>query len=410
MTGERPFIGKLNSQLTIPLDVAFRRVVLLHEQAYLEPARQLAMDLVKHAPEHLPTLLALADTLRELGRFDEALAVLRRVGQLEPNNTRATAAVALTLFYKQDWARAWRAYEVRFKLIDPPQVTRLGPGNQPVPVTLWRGGSAPTSLLVMTEQGLGDTIQFVRFLPAVAAAGTKVTLVAPSVLFPLLGTLDAPIEFLPSDKSGSVPGIKAWTPLMHLPQALGLDRSAEGLTTKIPYLRAEPERIARRRAQIGTAGFKVGISWQGNPDKRIDNGRSAPLAAFAPLAAIPGVRLINLQKGDAANEISSVPFAEKIEIHNSDIDVANDGFRETAAIVECLDLTITVDTAIGHLAGALGRPTLIMLKRLGTDWRWLFNRENTVWYPTVQLMRQVLPGDWNELLGRVAELVRRRAT
>ena len=105
-----------------------------------------------------------------------------------------------------------------------------------------------------------------------------------------------------------------------------------------------------------------------------------------------------------------MPFAERIEIQNSDIDVATDGFRETAAILECLDLTITVDTAIGHLAGALGRPTLIMLKRLGTDWRWLFNREDTVWYPTVRLMRQVSPGDWNELLGRIAQEVRRQAT
>ena len=132
MAAEQRPVGQ--PQSTIPLDTAVRRAILLHEQGYLEPARQLAMDLVKHAPQHLPTLLALADTLRELGRFDEALAVLRRVSQLEPNNTRATAAAALTLFYKQDWARAWRAYDVRFNLIDPPKVTRRGADNRPVPM------------------------------------------------------------------------------------------------------------------------------------------------------------------------------------------------------------------------------------------------------------------------------------
>jgi hypothetical protein len=353
--------------------------------------------------------MTLAHTLRELGRFDEALNVLRHVLKVDPTHTAATAAAALTMFYKEDWARAWATYDVRFKLVDPPKVTRRGADGKPEPMPAWRGGPPPASLLIMTEQGLGDTLQFVRFLPALTAAGTKVTLVAPRMLFPLLSTLDADIDFRPAEEAGSVQGIKAWTALLHLPQALGLNRSAEGLVPKIPYLRAEPEREERWRAEIGAHGFKVGIAWQGNPDPRIDNGRSSPLAAFAPLADIPGVRLISLQKGAAETQVSDVPFADRIETQNRTIDVKTDGFRETAAIIKCLDLVVTVDTSIAHLAGALGRPVIVMLKRLGTDWRWLFNREDTVWYPTVRLMRQATPGDWTELLSRVAQEVRRRA-
>jgi hypothetical protein len=391
----------------MPVEVVFRRVASLYEQGWLEPARQLAMDVLRQAPAHLPTLFSLSDALRELGRFDDALKVLSRIRQIDPANVRAAAAIALTLFYKQDWPRAWRAYDVRFKLMKAPKVTARARDGRERAMQVWRGGAVPASVLVMAEQGFGDIIQFARFLPLVAERA-KVRLVAPPVLFPLLWTLDAPVELLPNDRPGSVAGVQAWTPLLHLPRALGLDQDADGLAPKIPYLRAEPERVARRRAQVGPDGFKIGIAWQGNPDKRIDSGRSAPLAAFAPLAEIPGARLISLQKGAGERDVEAVPFA--VELHNRDIDIANDGFRETAALIEAVDLTIAVDSAVAHLAGALGRPVLILLKRLGADWRWLFGRDDSVWYPTARLMRQARPGDWSDLLGRVAAEVRRRMT
>jgi hypothetical protein len=239
------------------------------------------------------------------------------------------------------------------------------------------------------------------------AAGTKVTCVVQRRLFRLLKSLEADVDLRPSEESGTVAGIRAWTPLMHLPQVL--DLPADKLAPKIPYLRAEPERVARWRTRLGDAGFKIGIVWQGNPDKRIDQGRSAPLAAFAPLADIPGVRLISLQKDAGSEQLATVPFAGRIETPGEDFDAGDEGFLDSAAALECLDLLVTVDTAIGHLAGALGRPVIILLKRIGADWRWLYDRSDSVWYPTAHLMRQRMPGDWSELLGRAAAEVRRRA-
>jgi hypothetical protein len=194
--------------------------------------------------------------------------------------------------------------------------------------------------------------------------------------------------------------------MMHLPQALNLEPSK--FAPRVPYLRAAPERVAKWKERIGSHGFKIGIVWQGNPDPRIDQGRSAPLAAFAPLAKLPGVRLISLQHGEPAKQIASVPFADRVETLDDDFDNGPDGFLDTAAVMETLDLVVTVDTSVGHVAGALGRPVFILLKAVGADWRWLFQRDDTAWYPTARLFRQRKPGDWEELLTRVANTARQR--
>jgi len=133
------------------------------------------------------------------------------------------------------------------------------------------------------------------------------------------------------------------------------------------------------------------------------------LAAFAPLADIPDVRLISLQRGKAEADIGEVAFAAKIENPGSDINVVVDGFLETAALIEAIDLVVSVDTSVAHVAGALNKPVLILIKRLGSDWRWLYGRNDTVWYPSARLFRQAAPGDWAELLVRAAQEVRRRA-
>jgi hypothetical protein len=248
---------------------------------------------------------------------------------------------------------------------------------------------------------------FSRYLPLLRKAGARVVCVAQQRLLTLLKTLDTGIEWRPSEQAGSVSGIKAWTPMMQLPHALGL--TPDQYTQRIPYLHAEPDRVMRWKNHLGSHGFKIGVAWQGNPDKRIDVGRSAPLSAFAPLAEIPGARLISLQTHNGLNQIAQAPFGGRIEQLGEDFDNGPDGFLDTAAVMENLDLVITVDTSLGHLAGALGRPTIVLLKAVGADWRWLYQREDTVWYPTLRLFRQSRPGDWNELLQRVAREVRQRA-
>jgi hypothetical protein len=394
----------------ISIDILAKRAAIFYDQGHLEAARQLALEIATRAPDDIDTLLTLAHSLRDLGRFDEALAVLARIAKLNPNHARAHAAYALTLFYKEDWPRAWRAFDVRFKLMDkPPMVTVPGRDGKPRPIPPWLNGPVPPSVLVLGEQGLGDTIQFARFLPLLRQAGAKITCVVQRRLFALLRTLEADIELRPIEEPGSVAGVRGWTPLMHLPRAL--DLKPDQFVPKMPYLSAEPARVERWRARIGADGFKIGIAWQGNPDPRIDQGRSAPLSAFAPLAEIPGGRLISLQQEQQGiKQIAAVAFANRIETLGPEFDAGSDGFLDSAAVMECLDLVVSVDTSLAHIAGALGRPVIILLKRLGSDWRWLYGRSDSVWYPSARLFRQSVAGDWSEVLRRVADYVRRRAS
>lgn len=394
---------------SIEFEVLVRRSVALHEQGYFEAARQVALEVVARQKDHIGALIALANALRDLGRFDDALRVLSHVLRLSPDNTTALSSAALTFFFKEDWPRAWRSFDVRFKLMErPPAVTMPGPDGEPVPKPRWREGPVPPSILVLGEQGLGDTIMFARYLPLLRKASARVVCVVQQRLITLLETLNADIEWRPLEQAGNVSGIKAWTTMMQLPHALGL--TPDQFTQTIPYLRAESARAARWKENIGTHGFKVGIAWQGNPDKRIDVGRSAPLASFAPLAEISGVRLISLQTHSGLDQLTQVPFGDRVERLGDNFDSGNDGFLDAAAVMEHLDLIITVDTSIGHLAGALGRPAIILLKAVGADWRWLHQRVDTIWYPSLRLFRQHRPGDWHELLARVAADVQNRIT
>ena len=223
---------------------------------------------------------------------------------------------------------------------------------------------------MLGEQGLGDTIQFARFLPQLVATGCRVTCVVPPPLLRLLASLGSGVNFQPLQEGGGrVNDVTGWTPLLHLPRALGI--GPENFVPRMPYLAAEPERVAAWRARLGSHGLRIGIVWQGNPDPRVDQGRSAPLSAFAALAEIPNVRLISLQKGPGQEQIASVAFAASIEQLGEEFDAGPDAFLDTAAVMHSLDLVVSVDTAVAHLAGALNRPVYILLKRLGAHWAWL---------------------------------------
>jgi Tetratricopeptide repeat/Glycosyltransferase family 9 (heptosyltransferase) len=390
---------------SMELDWVVRRAERLYEQGHLEAARQLALEVATRRPDHVPALLTLGHVLRELGAFDDAVRVLRRISQLAPDHINAQAAYALTLFFKEDWAQAWQAFDVRFKFADAvPNVTLTRKDGSTYAAQPWSQGPPPATLLVMGEQGLGDSIQFVRFLPQLAATGSKVTCVVPRPLLGLFKTLACDVTFQPfQERGGRVSDVSGWTPLMHLPRALGI--GPQGFVPRMPYLAAEPERIARWRARLGTHGLRIGIVWQGNPDPRVDQGRSAPLSAFAALAAIPSVRLISLQKGPGQAQIASVAFADRIEELGDEFDAGPDAFLDTAAVMESLDLVVSVDTSVAHLAGALNRPVAILLKRLGTHWAWLYGRQDSVFYPSARLYRQHTPGDWDAPMARIARAV-----
>ena len=350
----------------------------------------------------LAPLLALAEAARSAGRPLEAVAALRSLAGLVPGEASVRAALARALFQAGLWDEAWDAYEVRFDLLPSafPRVTRPGPdGPRPMPV--WRGEGAPGAVLVMGEQGLGDTIQFARYLPLLVARGVRVHAVLDPRLHALLAPVCGGLDLRSSASPGSIEGVRAWLPLLNLPRALGL--RPQDYRGRVPYLAAERERLARMRARIGAEGFRVGIVWQGNPQAPVDANRSAPLAGFAPVAAVPGVRLFSLQKGPG--EEQEAPFP--LDRLGPEMDGGADWFLDTAAAIEALDLVVTVDTAVLHLAGALGRPALMLTHGQHVDWRWLHATEVPVWYPSVRLVRCPDGGaDWRGAAARAAFLVR----
>jgi hypothetical protein len=279
-----------------------------------------------------------------------------------------------------------------------PHVTARDQNGVPRDVPRWRGGPVPTKLLVMDEQGLGDTIQFVRFLKPLVDRGVDVSFVTHPVLFDLLQSMQLPITLIRSDEPGSVSRIGGWTPLINLPRALAL--SPEQYATEEPYLKADPVRVKTWAKKLKDKAFKIGIVWAGNPDSPAENGRSLSLEALAPLAKIEGIRLYSLQKGEATKELKSVAFKKSITDFGSILDQGDQAFLDTAAIIHSLDLVVAVDTAVAHLAGALGKPVALLLRK-DPDWRWLDRESDTIWYKKTTLYRQRQTGDWSEPVQRI---------
>jgi hypothetical protein len=241
---------------------------------------------------------------------------------------------------------------------------------------------------------LGDIIQFSRYIRLLQEAGAKVILSVQPHMVRLLGGLE------------SRPQIIAWT---DVPPAFGHHIALESLPgffrtglgtipASIPYLAAEPGLIEKWKQRLGPDGFKIGIAWRSSAS---GIGKAFSPAHFAALAKIPGVRLIGLQKTEESAELADLPPGLTIEQLGPDFDAGPDAFVDSAAVMASLDLVISADTAIAHLAGALGRPAWMALKYV-PDWRWLLDRADTPWYPTMRLFRQPAPGDWTGVFADMA--------
>jgi hypothetical protein len=325
------------------------------------------------------------------GDDQAALSHYDTVLRLDPNAAETHYNRALILLANGQYEAAWPEYEWRMRLPQFPLHARSEP--------LWQGETlGARSLLVHAEQGLGDTLHFVRYLPLVRPLAGRVVLQAPAVLVPLLrqsGISDVYADNEP------LPNCDAQVPLLSLPGRLGTTR--QDIPACIPYLaidlaRAEP--WSKRLANID--GFRIGIAWQGSPTHLSDKRRSVPLDRFAPLAQIPGVSLISLQKRDGLDQLAKAPF----EVHPLPDRWDEEGaFLDTAAIMGCLELVICADTAVAHLAGALGVPVWVALSTR-PDWRWLRVGTTTPWYPTMRLFRQTEAGNWFSVMEQMAEEVR----
>jgi hypothetical protein len=278
----------------------------------------------------------------------------------------------------------WPEYEWRKRKPEP-----QGSITFPQPVWSGRENVSGKTLFVHVEQGLGDTIQFCRYVPLAQARGAEVIFAVQDGLMRLMKTLSPSIRLL--GQEGMLPGFDYHITLLSMPLAFGT--TLKTCPVEIPCLRAEPDRVEKWWARLGSHGFRIGICWQGNPKGVVAVGRSFPLRCFGPIAAIPDVRLISLQKYEGTDQLADLPVGMRVETLGEEFDSGPDAFVDSAAVMECLDLVITSDTAIAHLAGALGRPVWVALKRV-PDWRWLLDRSDTPWYPTMTLFRQQQRGDW----------------
>jgi tetratricopeptide (TPR) repeat protein len=344
-------------------------------------------------------LLGQGLALRSLGRFSEAMTAFETAAALGSREAIAgKGCLKLTL---GDFEQGLEGYEARWlagKSLSEALGTRF---------ETWRGpGREAKRVLVLNDHGLGDTIQFFRYLPLMAAAGVEATFVCPPRLRRLLSAR-AKVRFADSPPDGGP--FDAQIAISSLPHAFGT--RLETIPASVPYLSAEPALREIWLKRIGAEGLKVGVVWQGNPDPEADRGRSTPLAALAPLAEIAGVRLISLQKGAGEEQLFDLPPSFQVEALGPDFDAGADAFVDTAAVMACLDLVVTCDTSIAHLAGALAVPVWVALKR-DAEWRWLTERTDSPWYPTMRLFRQRRRGMWGDVFeamaGELAQLVERR--
>ncbi len=329
-------------------------------------------------------LLALGDTAAALDSFHAAL-------RIKPDFAPAHLNRAAAWLRAGKWHEGCQEFEWR-RLCEPYRLD--------LPATpLWDGSpGANRCLLLCAEGGAGDTIQFVRYAPLVRARCGSVILQCQAPLAPLLARAAGIDRLIAGGEP--LPEHHAHAPLMSLPLMLG--STPETIPAKAPYLFADSALIQTWQGRLAAYnGFKVGISWQGNPSYAVDRLRSVPLERFAALAGVPGVTLFSLQKGCGTEQLAAAGPALGVVDLGPGFDVAAGAFMDTAAVMRSLDLVVTSDTAIAHLAGALGVPVWVALSTCA-DWRWLEERADSPWYPTMRLFRQSRPGDWEELFGRIA--------
>jgi hypothetical protein len=354
-------------------------------------------------PRYAEAHTNLGSAYKEQGRLEEAIACYDYALWLRPDDATTHWNRSLAYLAQGDYERGWAEYEWRWRR----KRTRPLPFAQPA----WDGTPLEgRTILLYMEQGLGDMIQFIRYAPLVKARGGRVVIECPDILVDLFASV-AGVDQIIAEKS-ELPPFDVHAPLMSLPRLLGtrLDK----VPAEVPYLSAPPEMVERWRDRLAqSSAFKVGMVWQGNPHHKWDRHRSVPLAQFAPLAAIPGVELISLQHGDAAAAPHSLNGRFRVAQWTSKKCSDSIPFAETAAVIMTLDLVITVDTAVAHLAGALAAPVWVPLSAI-VDWRWMHKRSDTPWYPTMRLFRQSELGKWGPVFQRMADelgaLVARRPT
>lgn len=360
--------------------------------AAIEEARRLGAAEKEYLPARAVALASLRQHAAALADFERALAA-------DPDAPHTYTNRSFLRLSLGDLENGWQDYEWRLRQPGHPSATfaKLAPK--------WAGEPLDGKrILVFGEQGLGDTLQFVRFVPRLTQQGAAVTLVPQAGLVRLLAPNFPGVDVMPS--IGPRHDFDYQVPLMSLPSIFR--DTLETLPGEVPYLAADPVRVERWRGRIGEGGLRVGIVWQGGRKYARDAIRSIPLVRFAPLAGVPDVRLISVQAQVGMEQLDALPRGMAVTRFGEELENNPDGLQEMAALMANLDLMIMSDTGPTHLAGALGRPVWVALSH-NPDWRWMYDREDSPWYPTMRLFRQQAAGDWDGVFQRIAVELRRLA-
>jgi tetratricopeptide (TPR) repeat protein len=368
---------------------------VLQEQGHLEKALACYHRALELRPEYAEVISSRGVALKELGHFAEALAAFNYALRLKPNYPDARNNRAGILLLEGALKPGFEDFESRWERTNAPRKTL----NLTLPV--WNGEPLDgRRILVWDEQGLGDLIHFSRYLPQLIASGAEVSFFSRKNMFRLLSTLPRVPRLLQRLDERELYDYQI--ALMSLPYAFGTD--IDSIPARVPYLTAEPALVGAWGKRLGAGGYRIGICWRGNP--KINLERNVPLSVFSAIAAIPGVRLISLVK-DASEATEEATKAIGLECLGEEFDRGPDSFVDTAAVMANLDLVITTDTSIPHLAGALGCPVFTALKRV-PDWRWMAEGEQSPWYPSMRLFRQSQRGAWPPVFEAIASAVKAR--
>lgn len=331
----------------------------------------------------------------ERGEAAEAVASAERALAINNNLPGAHFGLAEALLLRGDLARGWEEYEWRFRM---PGVPSLMPKND---VPQWDGKPlGKDRLMLIADQGFGDGIQFARYIPWAAKRCGELVVACSGELQPLIGQLPGIATMF--DRWEAAPECAAYLPLSGLPRLHGT--RLDNVPADIPYLTADPVKATAWKARVDTLAApshrRIGLVWAGRPTHKNDRNRSVALSALSAITAVDGVTFVSLQKGPPQAQVGS--YFGRAPLINLGPEI--DDFADSMAVIEGLDLVVTVDTAIGHLAGAMGKPVFIMLP-YASDWRWLEGRSDTPWYPSVRLFRPPAPRDWDAVGKAVAEAI-----
>ncbi len=364
----------------------------------LDEALETASRAVELSPSDPLCLHNLAIIHYERLEIDESIACAERALLMNDRLPGAHFELAEALLLQGKWDRGWEEYEWRFR------IASAAPLMPPTDKPQWQGESfSDDTLLLVADQGFGDVIQFCRYIPWVAERCPNIAVACAAEVAPLLAQIHPNLHLF--QKWEEAPPYRAFAALSGLPRLHGT--RIDNTPAPSPYLHALPAKVATwkdRLDRLIPRGFKrIGIVWAGRPTHNNDRRRSATLATFAPLFNLSRVALVSLQKGPSSDQTGK--YFGRAPLINLGAEIAD--YDDTMAIMENLDIVVTVDTSVGHLAAALGRPVWILLAT-APDWRWLLERSDTPWYPTVRLFRQTVARQWTDVMQQVADALRER--